>query len=44
MATSSTGSSRCRRLAALCRPRGDLDDTDFNNVHVEIEWAAGENQ
>ncbi len=25
----------------VCRRRGDLDDPDYNNVHVEIEWPAG---
>jgi hypothetical protein len=24
-----------------CRPRGNHDDPDFNNVHVAIEWPAG---
>jgi hypothetical protein len=24
-----------------CRHRGHLDDPDFNNVHVEIEWPGG---
>jgi hypothetical protein len=28
----------------LCHHRGELDDPDFNNVHVEIEWPKGENQ
>jgi hypothetical protein len=23
-----------------CRHRGDLEDPDFNNVHVEIEWPG----
>ena len=22
----------------ICRPRGDVDDPDFNNMHVEIVW------
>jgi hypothetical protein len=25
----------------VVRHRGDLDDPDFNNVHVEIEWPPG---
>lgn len=25
----------------VCRLRGTLDDPDFNNVHIEIEWANG---
>lgn len=25
----------------VCRLRGALDDPDFNNVHVEVEWANG---
>lgn len=25
----------------VCRHRGNLDDPDFNNVHVSIEWPAG---
>lgn len=25
----------------LCSHRGDLDDPDFNNVHVEVTWPAG---
>jgi hypothetical protein len=34
------------RLKALpsggvCRLRGSLDDPDFNNVHVEVEWENG---
>lgn len=26
------------RRGMTCHHRGDLDDPDFNNVHVEIEW------
>lgn len=34
------------RMAALppggvCRHRGSLDDPDFNNVHVAVEWPPG---
>lgn len=25
----------------VCRLRGTLDDPDFNNVHIEVEWANG---
>ena len=25
----------------VCRRRGSLDDPDFNNVHIEIEWPGG---
>ena len=25
----------------ICRHGGDLDDPDFNNVHIEIEWPDG---
>jgi hypothetical protein len=25
----------------ICHHRGNLDDPDFNNVHVAIEWPAG---
>jgi hypothetical protein len=25
----------------VCRHRGSLDDPDFNNVHVEVEWPTG---
>jgi hypothetical protein len=25
----------------VCRHRGNLDDPDFNNVHVAVEWPAG---
>jgi hypothetical protein len=25
----------------VCRRGGDLDDPDFNNVHIEIAWASG---
>jgi hypothetical protein len=24
----------------ICRHRGDLNNPDFNNVHVEIEWPV----
>ncbi|HEV3439633.1 MAG TPA: hypothetical protein VG122_19875 [Gemmata sp.] len=26
----------------VCHHRGNLDDPDFNNVHVEIRWPSGE--
>jgi hypothetical protein len=26
----------------VCRNGGDLDDHDFNNVHVEVTWPGGE--
>ncbi len=24
----------------ICRPRGDLDDANFNNFHIELEWET----
>lgn len=27
----------------VCHHRGDMDDPDFNNVHVEITWARERN-